>query len=303
MAEFQTFLSCCSFGSLAMAGIVCVAPITAPAAEKGPEPEKIKLWPDQAPAGDGQFVKADVFLTVHRAAKPNGAALVICPGGGYGGVVAGPEGHGIARWLNQHGMAGMVLEYRLPHGNKALPLLDAQRAMRLVRARATEFGCDSNKIGVIGFSAGGHLASTVATHFDSGNAGSTDAVERVSCRPDFAVLIYPVISMGPKGHGGSRKNLLGKDPTPADVALFSNELQVTDQTPPAFLAHAMDDRVVSPHNSKMYFEALQAHKIPAKYLELPSGGHGLNGYKGAMWEAWQAQALQWLAEQKIIPAE
>jgi acetyl esterase/lipase len=214
--------------------------------------------------------------------------------------VTGPEGHGIAEWLNAHGIIGVVLEYRLPNGKTAVPLLDAQRAMRIVRARAKEWDCDPKRIGIIGFSAGGHVASTAATHFDAGKAGAADPFERISSRPDFAVLVYPVISMGEKGHGGSRNNLLGPNATPQLIALYSNELQVTAQTPPAFLAHAKDDSMVSPDNSLMFYQALLAHQVPAKYLELASGGHGLNGYHGPMWDAWQTESLAWLASIGMI---
>ena len=271
------------------------------AAEQNPPPERIVLWPRQAPLGDGSFVNASAFITVYRAAKGNGAALIICPGGGYGGLVTGPEGTGIAQWLNQHGIAGIVLEYRLPNGNRFVPLLDAQRAIRTVRAKASSWGIDPYRIGIIGFSAGGHLASTASTHFDSGDPKAPDPIDRFGCRPDFAVLIYPVITMGEQTHGGSKANLLGPNPTPEMVALFSNEGQVTRQTSPTFLAHAKDDQLVSPENSRMFYEALQAHKLPAQYLELPSGGHGLNGYQGPMWDAWQAESLKWLAAEKIIP--
>ena len=243
------------------------------------------------------------LITVHRPApeKANGAAVVICPGGGYGGLVIGPEGHGIAQWLNQHGIAGIVLEYRLPQGRPFVPLLDAQRAIRTVRSNAKPWNIDPGRIGIIGFSAGGHLASTAGTHFDGGDPQAADPIDRVSCRPDFAILIYPVITMGEKTHGGSRANLLGRDPKPEMVDLFSNEKQVTDKTPPMFLAHAKDDTVVTPDNSRMMYEALKAHKVAAEYLELPSGGHGLNGYKGPMWDAWQTKSLEWLAAQKMIP--
>lgn len=270
--------------------------------EAGHEPEKIALWPGKAPVGDGMFVAVDVFITVYRPAKANGTAIVICPGGGYGGVVVEPEGHGIARWLNQHGIAGIVLEYRLPNGNPFVPLLDAQRAIRMARSRAAPWGCNPNRIGIMGFSAGGHLAATAATHFDSGDPTSTDPVQRVGCRPDFAILVYPVITMGPKTHEGSKLNLMGANPTPQTVELFSNEKQVTDRTPPAFLAHAKDDSAVSSDNSRMFCEALQARKVAAQYLELPRGDHGLNGYSGPMWDAWQTQSLQWLAAQHMIPA-
>jgi len=270
-----------------------------------PNPERLSLWSDQAPLGDGQFeAGAAAAITVHRApaGKATGAAMVICPGGGYGGLVTGPEGHGIAQWLNEHGIAGVVLEYRLPRGRAFVPLLDAQRAIRTVRFNAKAWGIDPGRIGIIGFSAGGHLASTAGTHFDAGDSKASDPVNRVSCRPDFAILIYPVITMtGAKTHGGSKENLLGRDPKPELVDLFSNEKQVTDKTPPMFLAHAKDDTMVAPDNSRMLYEALKAHKVVAEYMELPSGGHGLNGYHGPMWDAWQTGSLEWLASQKIVP--
>ncbi len=264
------------------------------------KPARVGLWNGKAPIGDGQFQDAEVFITVHRPAKPNGAAIVICPGGGYGGLVTGGEGHGIAAWLNKHGITGVVLEYRLPAGRTYVPLLDAQRAIRTVRARASEWGVDPARIGIMGFSAGGHLASTADTHFDDGDPKATDPIARVSCRPDFAILIYPVISMGDKTHQGSKNNLFGANPSKELVELFSNEKQITDKTPPTFLAHAKDDTVVVPANSEMFYAALQAHKVPGKYLELPSGGHGLNGYKGPMWDAWQEQSLAWLGELKLL---
>ena len=264
-------------------------------------PERIALWTGQAPIGGGKTVAANAFVTIFRPDRPNGAAVVICPGGGYGGLVTGPEGTGIAQWLNQHGIVGIVLEYRLPHGNQMVPLLDAQRAIRLARTKAQAWDCDPTRVGIMGFSAGGHLASTAATHFDAGDPEATDPIDRAGCRPDFAILIYPVITMGEKTHGGSKTNLLGPNPSAESIALFSNEKQVTAQTSPTFLAHARDDRPVPPENSRMFYEALKAHKVAAKYLELPSGGHGLNGYKGPMWDAWQTESLKWLAEQKLVP--
>ena len=266
------------------------------------EPERIPLRKEPVPVAD-KSDETKAFITVHKPEKGNGTAIVICPGGGYGGLVTGAEGHGIAKWLNQHGITGIVLEYRLPGGRAMVPLLDAQRAIRMTRSNAKEWGLNPARVGIMGFSAGGHLASTAATHFDDGDAAATDAIERVSCRPDFAILVYPVVTMGEKTHQGSKNNLLGKDPSPKQVEQFSNEKQVTKQTPPMFLAHALDDKPVPPENSKMLFEALQAQKISSKYLELPSGGHGLNGYKGPMWDAWQKQSLEWLAELKLIPVE
>lgn len=264
------------------------------------KPLRVGIWGGKAPVGEGKFQEVEVFITVHRPAKANGAACVICPGGGYGGLVTGAEGHGIADWLGKHGVTGVVLEYRLPAGRTFVPLMDAQRAIRTVRSRAQEWGVDPARIGIIGFSAGGHLASTAGTHFDNGDPKSTDPIERVSCRPDFAILVYPVITMGDKTHQGSRRNLLGAAPTPELVELFSNEKQITEKTPPTFLAHAKDDGAVVPENSQLFYAALQAHKVPGKYLELPSGGHGLNGYKGPMWDAWQEQSLAWLGELKLL---
>jgi acetyl esterase/lipase len=287
-----------------MISAVMVACVVAALSAQGPAKkdagERIDIWNKRAPVGDGTFQESPVFITVHRPEKPSGTAAVICPGGGYGGLVVGAEGHGIAKWLNGHGVTGVVLEYRLPKGRAFVPLLDAQRAIRTVRANAKEWKVDPAKIGIIGFSAGGHLASTAGTHFDAGKADATDPVERVSCRPDFMVLVYPVVSFGDKGHGGSRKNLLGANPDSKLVDLFSNEKQVTAQTPPTYLAHAKDDKVVPDANSRMFYEALRKNDVPAQFLELPSGGHGLNGYKGPMWDAWQEGSLKWLREQKLL---
>ena len=198
------------------------------------EPLRTSIWQNQAPVGDGKFEQAKVTITLHLPdpSKATGMGVVICPGGGYGGKVLEGEGHGIARWLTNNGIAGVVLDYRLPQGNYQRPLLDAQRAIRYVRAHAKEWNINPDRIGLMGFSAGGHLASSVGTHFDSGNKNSTDRVEQQSSRPDFMVLVYPVISLGEKGHGGSRNNFLGPSPSADLVELFSNEKQVTKTTPP-----------------------------------------------------------------------
>jgi acetyl esterase/lipase len=260
------------------------------------EPVVVPLWPDQAPIGDQTFEKTDAKITVHTPEKPNGTAIVICPGGGYGGLVTGPEGHGIAKWLNQHGITGVVLEYRLPRGRPYVPLLDAQRAIRMVRSRAAEWKINPSRVGIMGFSAGGHLASTAATHFDPARNDANDPLDRPSSRPDFAILVYPVVTMGEVTHGGSKKNLLGDNPSAELIELFSNEKQVTAATPPMFLAHAVDDKPVPPENSRELDKALRAAGVASRYLELPSGGHGLNGYQGPMWDAWQKQSLEWLSE-------
>lgn len=259
-------------------------------------PQRASLWNNHAPIGGDKFEDANAYMTVHRAEKGNGSAVVICPGGGYGGLVTGAEGHGIAQWLNGHGITGVVLEYRLPAGRSFVPLLDAQRAIRTVRANAKDLGVDPARVGIMGFSAGGHLASTAGTHFDAGNADAADPVNRFSCRPDFMILVYPVITMDDSTHRGSRNNLLGEAPSEEIIEQFSNEKQVTSKTPPTFLAHALDDKPVPIENSRAFYNALQAHKVPSKLLELPSGGHGLNGYKGPMWDAWQEQSLAWLEQ-------
>jgi len=201
-------------------------------------PAKLPLWPGEPPSGTGTPVPGNPSLTVHHPEHPNGTAVVICPGGGYGGLVTGAEGHGIAKWLNQHGITGIVLEYRLPKGNSFVPLADAQRAIQTTRTHAANWKINPKQIGIIGFSAGGHLASTAATHYTADNPAATDPVQRVSSRPDFQILIYPVVTMGEGTHGGSKRNLLGESPTAAEIQRFSNETQVTKDTPPAYLAHA-----------------------------------------------------------------
>lgn len=265
------------------------------------KPPRQHLWNVSAPIGDGRVEGKDVWITLYRPPETNGAAVVICPGGGYRTLAVDPEGHGIAQWLKGVGVTGIVLEYRLPAGRPRVPLLDAQRAIRTVRRNATDWGVDPERVGILGFSAGGHLASTAGTHFDDGDPNALDPVERFSCRPDFQVLIYPVITMGAHTHQGSRSHLLGENPAPDLIERFSSEKQVTGRTPPAFIAHAIDDEPVPPENSRMFHAALQANGIRSRYLELPSGGHGLNGYSGPMWDAWQEQSLAWLAELEVIP--
>ena len=288
---------------LLLTALILLAALTiwttpAPAAE----PLKLLLWSDEAPLGEGKSEKVAVPITVHLPApeKSTGAAVVICPGGGYGGRVVEGEGHGIARWLNAHGIAGIVLEYRLPKGNYHRPLLDVQRALRVVRSHAAEWKLDPRRIGIIGFSAGGHLASTAGTHFDAGNEKSSDPIERLSCRPDFMVLVYPVITMGEKTHGGSRNNFLGPSPSAELIALFSNEKQVTEQTPPAFLTHARTDAVVPVAHSQMFYEALKTQHVAAELLEFPQGNHGYSGYKGKEWDAWQKRCVEWLGERGFL---
>ncbi len=218
-------------------------------------------------------------LTVYLPdkAKATGAAVVICPGGGYGVLVIQKEGFEIAAYFQEHGIAAFVLKYRLPSSvtmvDKSIgPLQDAQQAIKLVREHAAEWYIDTARVGIMGFSAGGHLASTASTHF---NNAVINNKENTSLRPSFSLLVYPVISMSDSlGHRGSRDNLIGKNPSEAQIKLYSNELQVTAQTPPAFLIHSADDNVVDVDNSIAYFEALRHNKIPAEVHIYPKGNHG-----------------------------
>jgi acetyl esterase/lipase len=244
------------------------------------EPTVISLWNGKAPGAIGDQPKDRPQLTIYLADSKlaNSTAVVICPGGGYGGLASSYEGHDVARWFNTFGVAGCVLDYRhrgKGYGHPA-PLHDAQRAIRLVRARAGEWKLNPQRIGVLGFSAGGHLASTVATHFDEGVTDAEDPIDRVSCRPDFAILCYAVIAFGrPYSHIGSQNNLLGKDADQMLVASLSNERQVNEHTPPTFLWTTDADRVVTAENSVMFYLALRKANIPAELHIFEQGRHGL----------------------------
>lgn len=208
-------------------------------------------------------VEADYALFLPGGARATGQAVVVCPGGGYAGVAYMHEGVQVGQWLAEQGVAAVVLRYRMPNGHDAVPLADVHEAIRMVRSRAGEWGVDPGRVGVMGFSAGGHLAATAATHFDAGT------------RPDFAVLIYPVITMDERlTHRGSRDNLLGTAPDAALVARYSNERQVTPQTPRVFIALSDDDTVVDPRNSTLFYDALRAAGVPGELHIYPSGGHG-----------------------------
>lgn len=236
-------------------------------------------------------------LYAPSAPAENRAAVIICPGGGYAIEAIDKEGHEPARWFQKLGIAGIVLKYRLPQGDRgdAAPSEDISRAVRLVRRRANEWDIDPAQIGVMGFSAGGHLASTGATHFDDGDSSASDPVERISSRPDFQILIYPVISMADAvTHSGSRERLLGKSPTAEALASASNDLQVTDLTPPAFLVHTSDDSVRC-ENSLRYAMALKQHNVPFELHLYERGGHGygLRGGKGPV-DGWPERLNDWL---------
>ncbi|HMC11606.1 MAG TPA: alpha/beta hydrolase [Pirellulaceae bacterium] len=269
------------------------------------EPKTELLWPAGAPGALGVQPKDAPTLIIYLPEKPTGAGIVICPGGGYGGLAMDHEGHQIGRWLNEHGIAGFICDYRhrgKGYGHPA-PLQDTQRAIRTVRSRAKEFGVDPTKIGILGFSAGGHLCSTAVTHFDAGDSKSGDSVMRVSSRPDFGILCYPVIAFDqPFTHKGSQKNLLG-DAAAADlVASLSNEKQVTDQTPPCFLWHTWEDKGVPPDNSIVFYQALLAHKIPAELHVYEKGRHGLGLAKDTPGTSgWPTACLAWLKNRGIVP--
>lgn len=246
----------------------------------------------------------EVYLPVKRNAT--GQAVVICPGGGYGVLAYDWEGTDIAKWLNTKGIAAIVLKYRLPNSKSVLvrhevPLQDAQRAMRLVRSRAKEWNIDPAKIGIMGFSAGGHLASTLGTHFDQKIASdAADAVNALSARPDFMVLIYPVITMKETyTHKGSRNSLLGENPDQKLVDLYSNELQVKPNTPPTFIVHSTDDGGVPVENSLLFYEALRKNKVPAEMHIYPMGGHGYSlGLQHGYLQTWPDRLYDWLQSLK-----
>ena len=267
-----------------------------------PTPEPQLLWPNGAPDSNGlegpETVEGCIgnisipTITVYKAPaeKATGAAVVVMPGGSYRVVCVEVEGMPIVRELNERGITAVMLTYRLPNQNHLIPANDARRAIRTTRANAAEWGIDPKRVGVWGFSAGGHLASTVSTVFDAGNPASEDPVERMGSRPDFSVLFYPVISMKEEiVHKGSRQNLMGKE---ALIERYSNELRVTPETPPCFLLHSSDDSVVPVENSLRFYEALVANKVPATCLIFEEGGHGPDVF--IMNPSWEGSLDAWL---------
>ncbi len=261
------------------------------------------LWPDGAPGALGNADKDIPTITAYLAtsAKATGAAIVICPGGGYAGL-AQHEGRSYALWLNEQGIAGFALKYRLAPGGYHHPamLQDAARAVRTVRTRAGEWKLDPKRIGIMGSSAGGHLASTLLTHFDAGKADTADPIERVSSRPDLGILCYPVISMGEFTHGGSKKNLLGENPAPALVKDLSNELQVTKDTPPCFVFHTVEDQAVPVENALLFASALRRAGVPFDLHIYERGQHGIGlgsqPYGGGEQHPWTRDCEFWLKQ-------
>ena len=240
----------------------------------------VKLWEGNPPTDNGltgaekaerdggwitNVTVPEMYIYLPEKSINTGLAVVICPGGGYGGVAISHEGHDFAKWLNSKGIAGIVLKYRMPNKHREVPLDDAQQAMRYVRDHAKEMDINPNKIGIAGYSAGGHLAATVSTHY---------ATSGTSTRPDFSILFYPVITMEISTHGGSKNNLLGDKPSSSVIHTFSNEKQVNSNTPPAILLLSDDDTSVLPANSIMYYDALKKNGVPATMYIFPRGGHG-----------------------------
>jgi acetyl esterase/lipase len=276
-----------------------------PAAAFAQQPSEAPLWKDGAPGALGTEPKDIPTLTpfLPAPAKATGAAIVVCPGGGYGGL-AKHEGEGYARWFAENGIAAFVLKYRLGSAGYRHPVMlqDATRALRTVRANAAQWGIDPARIGIIGSSAGGHLASTLLTHYDAGKPDAADPIERVSSRPDYGILCYAVITMGTNTHAGSKMNLLGKDPAPELVELLSNEKQVTPQTPPCFIWHTWEDKGVKAENSLAFATALREKGVPFDLHIYQKGGHGMGlgkDGKGGL-HPWTTDCLFWLRENGFI---
>lgn len=257
----------------------------------------IVLWPAGAPGAIGNEALDIPTLTPYLPPKEKatGAAIIVCPGGGYTHL-ADHEGAPVAEWLNSFGVTAFVLKYRLgPRYQHPAPLLDAARAIRLVRSKATEWALDPERIGILGFSAGGHVASTVGTHFDAGKAGASDPIDRSSSRPNLMVLIYPVITMRDKAHAGSKKNLIGDKPSPELVTLLSNDEQVTKETPPTFLVHTMNDTAVPVENSMGFAAALRRVGVPFELHLYERGPHGFGlGGGDPILSTWPDRCADWL---------
>jgi acetyl esterase/lipase len=241
------------------------------------EPETVLLWERGAPGALGDAAEDRPTLTIFRAAGAGGTSVIVAPGGGYSNLSMDKEGRQVASWFNAMGVTAYVLKYRLgPRYHHPIELGDAQRAIRLVRSRATQLGIAPDRIAMMGFSAGGHLAATAGTHFDDGNPSASDPIDRVGSRPDFLILAYPVISFDPAiAHRGSERSLLGDNPDPKLVQDLSNELQVTARTPPTFLFSTNADTTVPAENSVRFYLALRQAKVPAEMHIFQNGPHGV----------------------------
>ena len=287
------------FGTgLAFAQVTTTTMPASPALPSAVAPKPIPLWPDGAPGALGTAEEDQPTLTVYLpASNPTATGIIVCPGGGYAHLSMVKEGADVAQWLNERGVAAFVLKYRLgPRYRHPIELGDVQRAIRMVRAQAKDYGFSPHQLGVWGFSAGGHLASSAGTHFDAGNAASADAIEQQSSRPDFLVLAYPVITMNdPYVHRGSRTMLLGDTPDPALQQLMSNELQVTADTPPTFLFATTDDKTVPVMNSVLFYSALVKAGVPAEMHLFQHGAHGAGlAQANEQLRTWPDLLLHWL---------
>ncbi|MGI9456611.1 MAG: alpha/beta hydrolase [Aeoliella sp.] len=297
--------------------LLAVALFTLAQSESLAAGEELKLWPATHPANQGpgesfEEVRPNRLVIRHSPSiipflpteNSSGAAVMICPGGGYAVLAIDHEGFEIARWMNERGIAAFILKYRCggsPNTHPA-PLDDALRGMQMIRARANEWNIDPEKIGVMGFSAGGHLAASLSTLSTDGQSDAEDPVARLSSRPAFSVLAYPVISMEPgrTSHGGSRNNLLGKNPEPALILRMSANRQISDETPPTFLLHATDDGAVPVANSLLYYQALVEAKVPAELHVFEQGGHGFGMRQtGKPVDHWPALLDRWLRERGL----
>ncbi len=282
--------------------VICAS--VALAQERAPE-QAFALWPSDAPGAQGHEPVDIPTLTpfLPPKEKATGAAIIVCPGGGYTHL-AEHEGRPVAEWLNSIGITAFVLKYRLgPRYHHPAPLQDAARAIRTVRSRAKEWGLDPDRIGILGFSAGGHLAATAGTHFDAGKLDATDVIERVSSRPNLMILIYPVITMREQGHAGSKKNLLGDAPSAELVALLSNEEHVTKETPPTFLVHTANDATVPVENSLLFVAALRKAGVPFELHLYERGAHGFGlGTKDLILATWPGHCADWLRQHGFLNA-
>ena len=270
------------------------------------QPDTLLLWPEGAPDALGSASHDQPTLIRYPAPQEiaTGAAVVVCPGGGYRTLAMNHEGHQIARWLNSFGVSAYIVTYRLGKDGyrHPVPMHDGQRALRTVRANAEQWQVDPDRVGVLGFSAGGHLASTLGTHFDAGNANASDPIDRVSSRPNFMVLLYPVINFTEAyQHAGSRKMLLGEEADSALVVSLSNETQVKDDTPPTFLVHTSEDTSVPPQNSIYFYLALHKKGIPVELHIYEKGRHGLGmGERGSAFSSWPERCEEWMEERGLL---
>jgi acetyl esterase/lipase len=270
------------------------------------EPVRVRLWEDGAPGTPATKAENEPVLFLYRATGEGAmkTAVVVCPGGGYRHLAMDHEGRQIAEWFNALGVTAAVLQYRNNSSGHQhpVPMMDGQRAIRAVRARCDEWGLDPQKIGVMGFSAGGHLASTLATHFDGGQGDSADVIERASSRPDFVILCYPVISMTESYmHGGSRENLLGKKPDAALARSLSNETQVTSDTPPTFIFQTDADTAVPAENCVAFYLALRRAGVPAEMHIYQDGKHGVGLAREVVaTSTWPERLRDWMRVRGLV---